>query len=342
MADVRIKIQADSNDARRQMQQLQREVKGLQQGLGQTGRAASQAGGLVDQFGRPLRESADDAQKLTRAISVTSNELQEIATTSLRSADALDKIGDEAKQTTRQLAQLNQSMTQSTRSTGVFTAGLGNLRGVLGGLGIAVVTHQLGQFSINSIQAAASLEQLTRATTQIEGSAEAAESRIAALIEVANLPGLQFEPLVRYSNRLRAAGVEGEDVDTILLSVGQTIVSLGGSAATAELAMEQLIQAFAAGKVDMRDFRTIIQQIPGFLEALSDVHGVEANIEGLKEAFENTGGSIRDLVIPVFDELSRRFEAPSHRLLHCRDGHTRKFVQVGTSVDRRSILAYDC
>ena len=151
---------------------------------------------------------------------------------------------------------------------------------------------------------------MTRATTQIEGSAEAAEERIDALIQVANLPGLQFEPLVRYSNRLRAAGIEGQDVDTILLSVGQTIVSLGGSAATAELAMEQLIQAIAAGKVDMRDFRTIIQQIPGFLEAMGDVHGVEANIDGLKEAFDRTGGSIRDLVIPTFEELSRRFEAP--------------------------------
>ena len=60
----------------------------------------------------------------------------------------------------------------------------------------------------------------------------------------------------------------------------------------------------------MRDFRTIIQQIPGFLEAMGDVHGVAANLDGLREAFNNTGGSIRDLVIPVFDELSRRFEAP--------------------------------
>ena len=42
----------------------------------------------------------------------------------------------------------------------------------------------------------------------------------------------------------------------------------------------------------------------------ADVHGVEANIEGLREAFEKTGGSMRDLLIPTFDELSRRFEAP--------------------------------
>ena len=94
------------------------------------------------------------------------------------------------------------------------------------------------------------------------------------------------------------------------MGAGQTIVSLGGSAASAELSVEQLIQAFGSGTVDMRDFRTVIQQIPGFLTALADVHDVEANIEGMREAFANAGNSMRDLVIPVFDELAQRFEAP--------------------------------
>ena len=36
-ADVRINFKADNRDAQLKMQQLQREVKGLQQGLGQAG-----------------------------------------------------------------------------------------------------------------------------------------------------------------------------------------------------------------------------------------------------------------------------------------------------------------
>ena len=51
-------------------------------------------------------------------------------------------------------------------------------------------------------------------------------------------------------------------------------------------------------------------RVPGFLEVLGDVHGVEANIDGLREAFNKTGGSMRDLLIPAFDELARRFEGP--------------------------------
>ena len=146
--------------------------------------------------------------------------------------------------------------------------------------------------------------------TNIEGSAEAAQVRFESLIQVANRPGLQLEALTRFSNRLSAMGVAGEDVDKILLGTGQTIVSLGGTAASAELAMEQLVQAFGSGTVDMRDFRTVIQQIPGFYQALGDVHGVTTNMEGMREAFGNVGNSMRDLVIPVFDELAKRFEAP--------------------------------
>ena len=118
---------------------------------------------------------------------------------------------------------------------------------------------------------------------------EAAAARIEALIEVANLPGLNFEALTRYSNRLRAAGFAADDTDKILLTVGQTIVALGGSAEKASLSMEQIIQAIQLGNIDMRDFRTIIQQVPSLLETLGDVHGVEANIDGLREAFDKTG-----------------------------------------------------
>ena len=127
---------------------------------------------------------------------------------------------------------------------------------------------------------------------------------------VANFPGLNYQELVRYSNRLQVTGLTAEDTDKILLGIGQTIVSLGGTADTAALATEQLIQAFQLGKVDLRDFRTIIQQIPGFYRALGDVHGVSENIDGLREGFEATGNNMRDLVIPIFDRLNETMESP--------------------------------
>ena len=338
MPDVRINFRASTDRAKREMQQLRSEVTRLQgelgttqqtstraaQGIRQAGRASQTAAQGVDRLGDEAQQAAIGVDTLGRNIFKTSAQAKlfggifQDQAGRLREANGrytAASVGIRELTTGfggagRGATQFTESVQLANRGTGVFSSSLGNLQGILAGLGIAVVTHQLTQFSVESIRAAGSLDQLVRATTQIEGSAEAAEERIEALIQVANLPGLQFEPLVRYSNRLRAAGIAGEDVDKILLTVGQTVVSLGGSAATAELAMEQLIQAFQLGKIDMRDFRTVIQQIPGFMEAAADVHGVEANIEGLREAFNGLGGSLRDLLIPIFDELNRRFEAP--------------------------------
>ena len=44
--------------------------------------------------------------------------------------------------------------------------------------------------------------------------------------------------------------------------------------------------------------------------AIADVHGVSANIDGLRTAVENAGGSIKDALIPVMEELAVRFAAP--------------------------------
>ena len=250
--------------------------------------------------------------------------MQQLGQQSRQAAGGVDKLGDEARETAQEVLLLGNRFRQTgrgatefsgatgiaTRSTGLFTGSVRGLGTVLGALSIAAVTQEIGRFGVESVQAAGRMEQYVRATTQIEGSAESAQRRLESLIQVANLPGLNFEALTRYSNRLRAAGLAAADVDKILLTTGQTIVSLGGTASTAALATEQLVQAVQLGKIDFRDFRTIVQQIPGYYSALADVHGVEANIEGLREAFEKTGGSMRDLLIPVFDELARRFESP--------------------------------
>ena len=198
----------------------------------------------------------------------------------------------------------------ATRSTGILTRSVGSLGGALSALAIGAVVHQLGSLSVESIRAAGSMQQLEHATTQVLGSAALAERRLEELVAVANLPGLNYQELIRYSNRLQVTGLTAEDTDKILLGIGQTIVSLGGSADVAALATEQLIQAFQLGQVDLRDFRTVIQQIPGFYRALGEVHGVSENIDGLREAFVATGNNMRDLVIPIFDRLNETMESP--------------------------------
>ncbi len=336
--DVQIRFKAQSAEAQREIQKLKQEVTALRGQLGQTHRSATEASAGVDKLGDEAREAAIGVSSLGRSIFKTRAEAKKFGGVFLdtrgriresngdfaKTRETIDRLGDEARGTAREVDRLGDALARSgggvtgftratdgaSRGSKIFTRALGGVGRVLGELGITSAVHLLGQFATGSVRAAGELQQYIRATEQITGSAEAAEVRLAALIEVANLPGLNFAALTRFSNRLIAAGLSAADTDKILLTVGQTVVSLGGSAGKAALAMEQIIQAIQLGTVDMRDFRTIVQQIPGFLEVLGDVHGVAANLDGLHDAFDRVGGNMRELLIPTFDELAKRYESP--------------------------------
>ena len=345
MADVQIRFRAQGSEAKREINQLTKEIQELRRGMEQTQRTSTEASQAVDRLGDEAKEAAIGVTSLGRNIFKTSAEakkfggvftdtqgrIRESNGEFAKTRETIDRLGDEARESAADVNKLGDELEQAGRGTSGFSRGVGGAgreagvaRRAIGLLGNVVrdtlttfgafaaldISYAIGRSGVESVRAAGAMEQYLRATQQITGSAAAAEARIEDLVEIANLPGLNFEPLTRFSNRLLAAGVGAEDTNKILLTVGQTIVSLGGSADRAALAMEQIIQAIQLGSVDFRDFRTIVQQIPGFLEALGDVHGVEANIEGLHEAFDRVGRNMIDLLIPTFDELARRFESP--------------------------------
>ena len=345
MADVQIRFRAQGSEAKREINQLTKEIQELRRGMEQTQRTSTEASQAVDRLGDEAKEAAIGVTSLGRNIFKTSAEAKKFGGVFLdthgiiresngnfaKTRETIDRLGDEARESAADVNKLGDELEQAGRGTSGFSRGVGGAgreagvaRRAIGLLGNVVrdtlttfgafaaldISYAIGRSGVESVRAAGAMEQYLRATQQITGSAAAAEARIEDLVEIANLPGLNFEPLTRFSNRLLAAGVGAEDANKILLTVGQTIVSLGGSADRAALAMEQIIQAIQLGSVDFRDFRTIVQQIPGFLEALGDVHGVEANIEGLHEAFDRVGRNMIDLLIPTFDELARRFESP--------------------------------
>ena len=320
-ATIRIEAENKTQQAFRQVDQslesLDQQTRAVQSStrqsaaaLGLVGSESRESAVSVTSLGRSIFQTSAEAKKFNGVFRGIDGKLRESNGRFVKGKEVVDELGRSFQRTGKNAGLLGRGLTRASGGANILTRSVGSLGGVIGALSIAAVTREIGRFGITSVQTAGRIDQIRRAMTNIEGSASAAQVRFESLIRVANRPGLQLEALTRFSNRLSAMGVAGEDVDKILLGTGQTIVSLGGTAASAELAMEQLVQAFGSGTVDMRDFRTVIQQIPGFYQALGDVHGVTTNMEGMREAFGNVGNSMRDLVIPVFDELAKRFEAP--------------------------------
>ena len=259
-------------------------------------------------FGNEAQESAVGVTNLGRSIFRTSAEAKRLGGV-FRSADGrLREANGNFVKGREALEGFGRAAVGASGGTQTFTRSLGGLGNILGGLGIAVVGAQLTRFATASVSAAARLEGFERGLRLIEGTN--APQRLEELIEVANLPGLNLTDLIQYSNRLRTLGLTAAETDTLLISTGQAITAFGGTAHTAAEATEQIIQAISSGTVSLQDFRSIAQRVPGFYQAIADVHGVTANIAGLRTAVENAGGSIKDALIPVMEELSQRFAAP--------------------------------
>ena len=284
MATIRIDLQASPGNARAELQKVQSQIVGINTQVA---------------LNRRSLLSATDAQK--ENLQQTNRRLT--AEKGLLSAQrqrlnlALPGLRDEIRAT-------REATTATRRLSGVFN----EISGIVGGIGITELAFHVGEFATNSVRAAAQMQGFQRGLEIIEGTN--APQRLVELVEVANLPGLQLAQLVNYNNRLRAIGLSADEVDKILLTTGQTILAMGGTADVAAQAVEQISQALSTNTVSLQDFRSIAQRIPGFYNAIADTHDVAANIDGFRQAVENAGGSVKDALLPVMDTLAMRFGAP--------------------------------
>ena len=116
-SDVQIRFKATSAEARREIDQLKKEVQELRQQLGQTQRTANQAEASVDKLGDEAREAAIGVTSLGRNIFKTSAEakrfggvfsdvtgrLHEANGQYAQTRETIDKLGDEARESAREV-----------------------------------------------------------------------------------------------------------------------------------------------------------------------------------------------------------------------------------------------
>ena len=351
-ADVQIRFHAEGNQARREIEQLKKEIAELRQQLGQTQKTADTAGNEVQQLGQQSRQAADGVDKLSneareaqigvtslgRAVFKTSADakrfggvfsdatgrLHEANGQYARTRETIDKLGDEARASARDVDLLGDKLARTgkgttdfsgatdraSRGSRILSSALGGVRSVLAEFGIVSAAQVLARFTKSTIRAAGRLELLMTGLENVEGSSEAAQRRLSELDEIARLPGANLDKLIQFSNRMRSIGISTEETDSILKNVGQSVVVLGGNAHTATEALEQISQALQKNTIIMHDFRPIIQRVPGLLQSIANVHGVEPTLDGLRLATERLGGSVKDALLPVLEDLGNRFESP--------------------------------
>ena len=319
-----VTTQKRTDTAGAEVKQLGDQSRQTAQSVDKLAEEAKEAAIGVTSLGRNIFKTSAEAKRFGGVFQSTEGRLREATGEVTQTREAIDRLGDEARESAREvdllgdkLAKTGRGHTDFTRSTEgasrgsqVFTRALGGVGRVLGELGILSATHLLAEFGKSTVRAAGRLELLATGLENVEGSSEAAQRRLAQLDQIARLPGANLDALIQFSNRLRSIGISSEETDNILKNVGQSVVVLGGNAYTATEALEQIAQALQKNTIIMHDFRPIIQRVPGILQSIANVHGVEPSLDGLRLATERLGGSVKDALLPVLEDLGNRFEAP--------------------------------
>ena len=305
-------FKVQDRDARAGFSRIRREVDALDSEFKDTRSETERAGQAIDRLGNEARESAREVDRLGDAAR-RNNSVWQDANGRLR--DARDRF------------------VGAGQGTETLTRSLGGLKGVFAGLGIAVAAREALQFGAAAVQAAGAMEGLRRGLQAIEGSN--ADERLRDFNEIAKLPGLNTPQIIRYSNSLRSAGATAAEVDQIIISFGQAIVGLGGSAADTSRAMLQLTQAFGENKISQENFSTIKELIPSFNRLSKEVYGTDGSMDDLNKTFQASGQTLGQFLLPVLARL--REEIPAAPV----DSYARSVDALGEEFQQLKIVIGD-
>ena len=216
----------------------------------------------------------------------------------------------------RELKGLGDGYENATKKSGGFIAGLGSMKGALAGLGIGLAVQQTAHYADAAFRLGDRLKGVHRGLETVYGSATLATQRFEELNELAKLPGLDPGPLAKfdaiYAN-LNKTGKATQEVwkanDTIFTGLAKTITTFGGDVFAVNSALLQLSQGFGKNTIDAQDWKSINEQTGGsVMKVAQEVLGFTGGINGMRTAFQASGKTLQDFLMPVFEQLNAQFE----------------------------------
>ena len=185
------------------------------------------------------------------------------------------------------VAQLNRLNGAAGTAAGTF----GRLRSAAAGIGLGLIAK-------SAIQSAASFNDLQtrlKLVTSEYGEYEKAQKLVTRAAKTFGLSNREAaEGVTDIFTRLRPLGIELADIESSFIGFNTVAKLSGVSAAGASAAFTQLAQALGSGRLQGDEFRSIAEQIPGLLGAVSLETGVA--VGDLKE-FASEGKLSTDIII---------------------------------------------
>ncbi len=173
----------------------------------------------------------------------------------------------------------------------------------VGGVLTVGITAPLGLLAKNSVDAAMSMESITRGLNAVTGSAEETNRQLARLEELGRLPGLTFEQAAKASARLQAVGYSADFAEKTIKEMGNAITLSGGKAEDLDGVVRALSQIEGKGQLRAQELNQLAEHIPTIRKALKEAFGT-----GNTEAIQNMGLSTQETmqrIVAAFQKFPR-------------------------------------
>ena len=233
-----------------------------------------------------------------------------------KTREAIDRLGDEFRQSTEEADRFNRSVGGGSRSATIFTRLISRLGTVLGGLGIAAAGYEVIEFGRDAARASIQIDSATRALEVLTGSAAEAERAIQVVQDLADEPGLRFRQAVEGTVALRAIGEETKTTTRILRELANAAAFSGGQGEFERglLGFRQIIQR---GRVSQEELNQLTENLGLASRAIREEWGTVL-AENIQAELDQTGQTIDEFVertLTAFERLERfPLDAPSVKL----------------------------
>jgi tape measure domain-containing protein len=226
----------------------------------------------------------------------------------------------------------NNAVAQLNRLNGVAgtTAGtFSRLQSAAAGLGLGLIAK-------SAVQSAASFKALQtrlKLVTSEFGEYEQAQALVAKAAKQFGISNREAaEGVADIFTRLRPLGISLADIESTFIGFNTVAKLSGVSAAGASAAFTQLAQALGSGRLQGDEFRSIAEQVPGLLQAISSATGIATG--DLKE-YASQGKLTSDIVIRALKKLES--EGADKIAAIVKDSDVQRFKDFQNATDDLSI-----
>ena len=288
MVDVGIKISAiDStrraiNSARRGFAQLRADFSSIN---------PARMTGSVNTGFRSIRQQVLRTAGVTRTwLSVTMRGADVIGTRTLpKMRRSIKATGNQMETSSKQMVKGGKEIGQALASN-LLTIGL-----------YSTSVISLGR---NMMKATLEMDQYVRGFKAVDGGQREAMTTMQEIIKLAKQPGVNIPGAARSYMNLRSVGVSNRFAQQTIEEYANAIAIAGGKADDLRESVRQMSQTLSINKIDMENWRVILERLPTMRTAIQKTFGPESiHTTELNKVLKRRGISVQDAWSKILDQM---------------------------------------